>query len=113
MIKWIGIGTVLQTAMVLLGHQVAAVANLFGILGVTISLVVGLLWARQAASGYGNAAVGGAVVGGVCAFIGILISWLLGDVTAVILAFGTASSAITGLLGGLVGYRLSRNPAMQ
>lgn len=106
MVKWIGVGTVLQTAMVLAGHWVVAVANLFGPLGVTISLVVGLLWAREAAEGYGHGAGGGAVVGGVCALIGILVSFLLGDVTAVILAFGTVSSAVTGALGGLIGRRI-------
>lgn len=108
--KWIAVGTVLQTAMVLVGHWVTAVANLFGPLGVAISLVVGLLWAKDHSVGYGNGAGGGAVVGGVCALIGILISYLLGDVTAVILAFGTLSSAVTGAIGGLIGRKV-RGPA--
>lgn len=106
MVKWIGVGTALQTAMVLAGHWVAAVAGLFGPLGVTISLVAGLLWARETAEGYGHGAGGGAIVGGTCALIGILVSFLLGDVTAVILAFGTVSSTVTGALGGLIGRRL-------
>lgn len=106
MIKWIGVGTVLQTGMVLAGHWVAAVAKLFGPLGVAISLLVGLLWARESSGSYGEGAGGGAVVGGACALIGILISFLLGDVTAVILAFGTLSSAVTGAVGGLLGHRL-------
>lgn len=106
MVKWIVIGTLLQLAMVVTGNQLAAVAALFGPLGVLISLVVGLLWAREAAESYGHGAGGGAVVGGVCALLGITVSWLLGDVPAVILAFGTASSAVTGALGGLLGYRL-------
>ncbi|NIP56949.1 MAG: hypothetical protein GWM92_02400, partial [Gemmatimonadetes bacterium] len=54
-----------------------------------ISLIVGLLWAREYASGYGRGAGGGAVVGGACALIGIGISLALGDVPANILAFGT------------------------
>lgn len=111
MIKWIGIGTALQLAMVLTGHWVTAVANLFGPVGVAISLVVGLLWAREEAAGYGHGAWGGAVVGGACAFLGIVVSWLLGDVTAVILALGTLSSAVTGALGGLIGSRLGTAPA--
>ena len=106
MTRWIAIGTVLQLAMVLAGHWVAPVAALFGPLGVTISLLVGLLWAREHAHGYGQGAGGGALVGGSCAFLGIVVSWMLGDVTAVILAFGTASSAVTGALGGLLGHRL-------
>lgn len=111
MLKWIVVGTVLQLAMVLVGHQVEAVANLFGPIGVLISLAVGLLWARQAAGGYGHGAMGGAVVGGVCALLGIVVSWLLGDVTAVILAFGTISSAVTGAVGGLIGARLGAGRA--
>ena len=38
MLRWIAVGTVLQTAMVVVGHWVAAVADLFGPLGVVISL---------------------------------------------------------------------------
>lgn len=106
MMTWIGVGTLLQTAMVLIGHWVTAVANVFGPLGVAISLVVGLLWARSEAERYGEAALGGAIVGGACALIGIAVSYLMGDVTAVILAFGTASSAVTGALGGLAGRKL-------
>ncbi len=106
MTKWIAVGTGLQTAMVVVGHWVTALANLFGPLGVTISLAVGLLWARELSDGYAPGAGGGALVGGLCAFIGILISFLLGDVTAVILVFGTVSSAVTGALGGLLGFRL-------
>lgn len=106
MLKWIVVGTVLQTGMVLVGHGVDTVGNLFGPLGVTISLVVSLLWAREGAEGPAHGAWGGAVVGGVAALIGIVVSFLLDDVGAVILAFGTLSSAATGALGGLGGSRL-------
>jgi len=106
MTKWIGIGTVLQTAMVAVGHWVTGVADLFGPLGMLISLIVGLLWAKGEADSFGAGAMGGAVVGGVCAFIGIVISFLLGDVTALILLLGTLSSAVAGVIGGLIGYKL-------
>lgn len=42
------------------------------------------------------AAGGGAVVSGFCALVGILVSWVLDDVTATILAFGTVSSPSVG-----------------
>lgn len=106
MVQWVVVGTLLQTAMVLVGHWVPAVALLFAPLGMGISLAVGLGWARTAATGYGHAAWGGALVGGVCALIGIAISLALGDVTAAILVLGTMSSAVTGALGGLAGARL-------
>lgn len=102
-IKYTALGTLLQLAMVLAGHFTLAVANLFGPLGMAISLLVGLLYALKAGEGYGHAALGGAIVGGACALIGIVVSYLLGDVTALILALGTLSSAIAGALGGLIG----------
>lgn len=107
MTKWLAIGTTLQIVMVILGHYVTSVANLFGPLGMGISLVVGLLWARAGARSYGNAAGGGAVVGAGCALLGILVSLILGDVSAAILALGTISSGVTGAIGGLVGRRFA------
>jgi hypothetical protein len=61
----------------------------------------------------GSAAGRGAVAGGVSAFVGILVSYFLGDVPAAVLGFGTASSAVTGALGGLVGKVLSARAAQR
>jgi len=97
-------GTVLQLAMVLIGHSNAAVAQLFGPIGMGISLVAGVIYASQARGGTaGSAAIGGLVAGGLCALIGIIVSYALGDVTAMILALGTLSSAVTGAIGGWLG----------
>lgn len=106
MLRWIGIGTLLQVAMVAAGHSTEAVARLFGPLGMAISLVVGLLWARGGSESYPAAARGGGVVGGACALVGIAVSWALGDVSAAVLAFGTLASAAAGALGGLAGRRV-------
>jgi len=100
--------TVAQLAMVVIGHVVTAVANLFGPLGITISLVAGLVWARPVGSGIGGAIGGGALVGGACALIGIAVSWALGDVTALLLAVGTLSSAVAGAIGGSIGRLVAR-----
>ena len=51
--------------------------------------------------------LGGLMAGGVCALLGILESFYLGDVPAWVIAFGTVSSAVTGAVGGLLG-RLTR-----
>ena len=99
------IGTALQLAMVGIGHYNKALANLFAVLGMTISLVAGFLfalWAGQPT--LGSAAVGGLIAGGICALVGILVSYFLRDVTATIIVFGTLSSAVTGAIGGAVGY---------
>lgn len=108
------IGTVMQLAMVVCGHFVPAVAKSFGVAGITISLLAGLLyaiWGRHAARG--TAASGGALAGGICAVIGIAVSYVLGDVPAGILVFGTLSSAITGALGGVIGSALIPRSAVQ
>lgn len=107
------LGTVLQSAMVLAGHFVPAVARLFGPLGMTLSLVAGAAYVLWAGAGgeraaVGGAAAGGAIAGGACGFIGIAISLALGDVSAALLGFGTASSAVAGALGGLVGAAYQR-----
>lgn len=96
------IGTVLQVAMVVIGHFSPMVAAYFATGGVGISAAAGVLYGRSAA-GFGGAALGGGIAGGVCALIGIVISFALGDVEAMILAIGTFSSAVTGALGGLAG----------
>jgi hypothetical protein len=100
---WIAtaLGTVLQLAMVVAGHF-AAVSLYFAVGGMAISAVAGLLYGRSAA-GIAGAAVGGAIAGGVCALIGIAVSCALGDVAAMVLLFGTLASAVTGLIGGVVG----------
>jgi hypothetical protein len=103
------LGTVLQVAMVLIGHTSPAVAALYAVGGMGISLLAGLAyahWARGASAS--GAAVGGLAAGALCAFIGILVSHLLGDVPVSLLALGTISSAVTGALGGWIGRLLFR-----
>ena len=103
----IAVGTVLQLAMVLSGHWVPAIAASFAIAGMAISFLAGWLAAAWALRRGMAAARDGAIAGGACALIGILVSWLLGDVTVAVLVFGTISSAITGALGGAAGGAMS------
>ena len=99
------VGTVLQLAMVLAGHSNASIAQMVAVGGMGISLVAGALYAKFSGPGStGGHAIGGLVAGGACALIGICVAYLLGDVTAVILAAGTLSSAVTGAIGGWLGH---------
>ena len=102
------IGTAMQMAMVFAGHFVPAVANLFAIVGILISLVAGLLYARAARGGWADSLLGGAVAGALCALIGIAMSWAMGDVESIILVLGTLSSAVGGVIGGAVGKVLAK-----
>jgi len=98
------VGTVLQVAMVVAGHSSPAVKALFAVGGMGLSLVAGVVYARLAPGATrGDAAVGGLLAGAICAFLGILVSRLLGDVPTSLLALGTVSSAVTGAIGGLLG----------
>ena len=98
------VGTVLQVAMILIGHFVPFVRDhvfMFG--GMMISGVAGYLYAMDYAAGFGRGIAGGAIAGGGCALIGIAASVLLGDTALVVLALGTAISAVTGAAGGFWG----------
>jgi hypothetical protein len=104
LVKSTVIGTLLQLVMVVAGHYSPGIAGQFAAGGMTISGIAGLLyslWSRQTATGV--AAGGGVVAGGVSAFLGILVSHLLGDVPASVLGLGTAGSAVTGAIGGVIG----------
>ena len=99
------VGTVLQVAMVVAGHSNASVAAMFAIGGMTISLLAGLIYGylTKGPRNLGGLIAGGATAGGVCAFIGILVSHLMGDVPVSLLALGTVSSVVTGAIGGAIG----------
>ena len=97
------IGTLLQLAMVLSGHWVEFIKlNVFAVGGMLISALAGVIYARSARVDRKKSAVQGAIVGGLCALIGIVVSFILGDVPAGILVLGTLSSAVTGAIGGAI-----------
>ena len=101
-------GTLLQLAMVVGGHSSPQIANLFAVGGVGISAVAGVLysvWARGDSGG--SAAAGGAIAGAASGLLGIIVSYLLGDVPAGVLGLATASSGVTGAIGALVGRAIS------
>ena len=81
----------------------------FAVGGMGISLVAGIIFVALAkTSSMREALTGGSAAGGICAFIGILVSYLLGDVPASLLALGTISSIVTGAVGGALGRALMR-----
>ena len=108
LLKSTALGTLLQLIMVVLGHFAPSVAGLFAEGGMAIAGVTGLLYSVWGGKdSLGGAALGAAAAGGVSAFLGILASHLLGDVPVALLHVGTAGSAVTGAIGGMVGRVLS------
>jgi hypothetical protein len=93
-----GIGLCLQIVMVVAGHFVPAIAGLFAVGGMGFSAIAGWLYGRAAPEG-AQALAGGGLAGGLCAVLGIGVSVLLGDVPASLLALGTGSSVVTGVVG--------------
>ncbi len=103
------LGTVLQVAMVVVGHSNRSIAALFAAGGMSFSLIAGLAYAMWARGGNASAlALGGLIAGALCALIGISVSYALGDVPMSLLALGTISSAVTGAIGGWLGKFLFR-----
>jgi hypothetical protein len=103
------VGVVLQIAMVVAGHSNKSIAALFAVGGMGFSLIAGLIYAVMARGMATSAlAMGGLVAGALCAFVGIFVSHMLGDVPALLLALGTVSSAVTGAIGGLIGKMFAR-----
>lgn len=102
------VGTALQVAMVITGHFVPAVANLFPLVGILISSSAGSAYAHAARSGWSDSLLGGVIAGAVCALLGIAVSVMLGDVPPMILVIGTLSSAVGGVIGGALGKVLGR-----
>jgi hypothetical protein len=104
------VGTVLQVAMVVAGHSSPSVAGLFAVGGMGLSLLAGLIYGiLDRGTGLGRLAVGGAIAGGICALIGICVSYMLGDVPASLLVLGTISSVVTGAIGGAIGKLFARS----
>ena len=99
-----GFGLVAQLAMVIAAHYVPFIKNnVFAVGGLLISLAAGWLYARAASGGWSSSLIGGLIVGGACALLGIGVSVLLRDVPPGVLFFGTIGSAVAGLIGGAIG----------
>lgn len=100
------VGTLLQVAMVVLGHYSEPVRNGFAVGGTGIAAVTGYLFSRWAGrASRGGSASGGAIAGGVAGLLGTIVSALLGDVTGQTIGIGTISSVVAGLVGGAVGHK--------
>jgi hypothetical protein len=98
-----GVGVTLQLAMVVAGHYVPRLQELFGLGGMGFSFVAGLLLTWLARAEWSFALLGGATAGGLCALIAIGLSVGLGDVPPALILLGTFYSMITGTLGGAIG----------
>lgn len=103
MARFVWMGIVLQLAMVVGGHFSDAVLNLSGILGTGIPFVLGIWFGATVPASYKASAGGGFLIGLVGAAVGVLVAILLGDQGWILFTFAPLSSAVTGVLGSLIG----------
>jgi len=108
------VGCILQIVLVVLCHLSAWVmlrAFMFG--GMMISATAAYLYAMDTGKGYFPGATAGAIIGGACAFIGLLISVGLGDSRQIVIPFGTAICVLTGAVGGIFGQMAANLRAIE
>ena len=103
------LGTILQVALVVLGHFVPRLQplGLFPIGGSAIGAIAGFCYARWSVGPIGRAMGGGAVAGAVGGVLGAIVSYLLKDIPPSTIVVAGGSTLVTGLVGGLVGRLLS------
>ncbi len=106
MARFVVIGIVLQTVMVVSGHYVEAVIDLSALLGVGIPFVLGIWFGATGPRRFKEAAVGGLVIGILGAALGVLVAILMGDQTWMLMTFAPLSSGVTGMIGGLIGVAM-------
>ncbi len=112
LLKATTIGTILQVLMVVGGHYLPQLAQLFPVLGTGLGGLAGLLFGlfNKGASG-GVLAGGGAAAGGIGGLLGSAISMAMGDVPGATVGIATGSTAVAGAIGGLLGKLLGGKTA--
>ncbi|MGN6516627.1 MAG: hypothetical protein ACTHLR_12410 [Rhizomicrobium sp.] len=98
------VGVVLQIVLMVLVHvSTYFERHIFLLGGMTIAAVAGYLYAMDTGKGYFTSATIAAIVGGVCALIGVGFSVVLHDARQSVIPFFTAICVGTGAVGGLFG----------
>jgi hypothetical protein len=106
MSKFVVIAAVLQVLMVVTGHfNEFVLLNLSAVLGVGIPFVVAFFFGRGCKD-MKESAKGGLAIGFIGAALGIGLAIVMGDQTLMLLALGPLSSAVTGAIGGVLGFKV-------
>jgi general stress protein CsbA len=108
------VGLVLQIVLYALGHYSGWVeANVVGFGGMMISASAGYLYAMDRGRGWFPSATGGAIAGGICGLIGIVLSVILGDTQQSFIAIGATISVFVGAVGGVFGQMAANLRALE
>lgn len=106
--KFMVMGGTLGIILAIVSHYSAVVLAASGPLGALISLTFGSLFGFFYAEAYAQAAEGGAMIGFVSAFAGILFAFILGDQPLMVLIGGSIGGAVAGAIGSTLSCALSR-----
>jgi hypothetical protein len=104
------VGVVLQLALFSIGHFSPWVRiNAYEFSTMMIAATAAYLHAMEIRRSFFTSATGGAVVGGLCGFLGLIYCAVaLGDAPPFGIALGTAICVLTGTVGGLFGQIAAR-----
>lgn len=105
LMKAMGMGTILQGLMVIIGHFVPSLqqAGLFPIGGTILGLVTGWLAGKwMPGAEMGKLATNGGIAGAGAGILGSLISTALGDVPVGNLGIAGGSTLVTGAIGAIL-----------
>lgn len=106
------IGALLQIAMVVGGHFMPQLAQLFPVIGTGLGGAAGVLFGMFAKGASGGAlAAGGAAAGGLSGLVGSVVSMAMGDATGSTVAIATGSTVVSGLVGSFLGKVLAGKSA--
>jgi hypothetical protein len=95
------VGTIVQIVMVMAGNTSEPVRRVLATGGMIIALIAGLVYGLVSRDpSTGTLVGGGAIAGGLSAFIGILVAHALGYVPWSGVFGGTVGSIVTGAIGG-------------
>lgn len=100
------VGTILQVAMIAIGHFKPDLmgGNFFAIVGTSLGAATGALYGLWAKDGNaGQSAAGGAVAGGIAGVLGAAASAAIGDGTLGVIGIAGVSTIVSGAIGGIVG----------
>ena len=98
------VGTVLQIVLVILcrlSPWIMQHAFMFG--GMMIAATAAYLYAMDVGRGWFAGATAGAVIGGVCGFVGIVVAVTLRETAEIVIPYAVAICVLTGAVGGLFG----------
>ncbi len=112
--KAIGMGTVLQGLMVIIGHFVPSLqqAGLFPIGGTILGLVTGWLAGKEMpGAAMGKLATNGGIAGAGAGILGSLISTALGDVPVGNLGIAGGSTLVAGAIGAVLTQVMGKKSA--